>query len=153
MVDELLRYVSIRLADPDIYTKWDLVRRHWKPGVLRCNALCLLRPNSRPRCHGNFLALWAHGLCNGLFSCEYCGTLTDLIMQPFMINVMREQSMKIFTLEKDNEERKAKEASQQKIEDNTPILGNGPLMITAGPGGAQPYGNGLAPQPAGFMSF
>ncbi|KAF8543541.1 armadillo-type protein [Trichophaea hybrida] len=77
--------------------------------------------------------------------------LNDFAM-PFMINVMREQSMKISTLEKDNEERKAKEASQKKIEDNTPILGNGPLMITAGPG-AQPYGNGLAPQPTGFVSF
>lgn len=70
-----------------------------------------------------------------------------------MVNVMREQSTKISILEKDNEERKAKEASQQKMEDNTPILGNGPLMITAGPGGAQPYGNGMVPQPSGFVKF
>lgn len=71
-----------------------------------------------------------------------------------MINVMRQQSNKITTLEQDNEERKKKEASQQTIEDNTPILGNGPLMITAGPGGApQPYTNGMAPQPTGYMGF
>jgi clathrin heavy chain len=79
--------------------------------------------------------------------------LTDYTM-PFMINVMREQSMKISTLEKDNEERKVREASQEKIEAETPILGKGPLMITAGPGGpAQPYGNGMAPQATGFMNF
>lgn len=70
-----------------------------------------------------------------------------------MINVMREQSGKISTLEKDNEERKIREASKQKIEDNTPILGNGPLMITSGVGGHQPYGNSMAPQPTGFMGF
>jgi clathrin heavy chain len=72
-----------------------------------------------------------------------------------MINVMRHQSTKIATLEKDNEERKAKEASQQKIDDSTPILGNGPLMITAGPGGPvpQPYANGIQPQATGFMGF
>lgn len=79
--------------------------------------------------------------------------LTDYAM-PFMINVMREQSTKIITLEKDNEERKAREASQQKIEDDTPILGKGTLMITAAPGGVgQPYGNGIAPQATGFMGF
>ena len=79
--------------------------------------------------------------------------LTDYAM-PFMINVMREQSMKINTLEKDNEERKTREASQQKIDDNTPILGKGPLMITAGSGGPpQPYGNGIAPQATGYMGF
>lgn len=77
-----------------------------------------------------------------------------------MINVMRNQSNKISTLEKDNEERKKKETSQQTVEDNTPILGRGPLMITAGPGGpmgapspAQPYTNGMAPQQTGYMGF
>lgn len=71
-----------------------------------------------------------------------------------MINVMREQSTKISTLEKDNEERKVREASKQTIEDNTPILGNGPLMITSGGGGGmQSYGNGMAPQPTGYMGF
>ncbi|KAI5819481.1 armadillo-type protein [Pyronema omphalodes] len=77
--------------------------------------------------------------------------LNDYAM-PFMINVMREQSMKISTLEKDNEERKQREASQQKTEEETPILGRGPLMITAGSmGGApQPYGNGMMPQATGF---
>lgn len=73
-----------------------------------------------------------------------------------MINVMRQQSNKISQLEKDNEERKAKEASQQKNEEDTPILGKGPLMITAGPGGMvppQPYANGIAPQGTGYMGF
>lgn len=72
-----------------------------------------------------------------------------------MINVMRQQSTKITTLENDNEERKKKETSQQTIEDNTPILGNGPLMITGGPVGQapQPYTNGMAPQPTGYMGF
>lgn len=61
--------------------------------------------------------------------------------------------MKISTLEKDNEERKQREASQQKTEEETPILGRGPLMITAGSmGGApQPYGNGMMPQQTGMM--
>lgn len=68
---------------------------------------------------------------------------------------MRNQSSKIAVLEKDNEERKTREASQQKIEDSTPIMGNGPLMITAGPGGMtpQPFPNGIAPTPTGFMNF
>lgn len=102
---------------------------------------------------------WRHGLTDyamvGPFfaCCSRVGLLTSF-RQPFMINVMRQQQTKITTLEKDNEERKAKEKSQQKIEDNTPILGNGPLMITAGSGGApQPYGNGIAPQATGFMGF
>lgn len=71
---------------------------------------------------------------------------------------MRQQSTKISQLEKDNEERKVKEASQQKAEEDTPILGKGPLMITAGPGGMAPqptgYGmNGMAPQGTGYMGF
>ena len=62
-------------------------------------------------------------------------------------------------LKKDNEERKAKEASQQKDEDNTPILGSR-LMLTQGTtGGTLPqqmsYGqpNGIAAQSTGFRAF
>jgi clathrin heavy chain len=71
-----------------------------------------------------------------------------------MINAMRQQTNKIAALEKDNEERKVKEATQQKAEDTTPILGNR-LMLTAGPGGMapQPYANGIAPQVTGFGGF
>ncbi|KAL7270849.1 Clathrin heavy chain [Rhizina undulata] len=82
---------------------------------------------------------WRHGL-------------SDYTM-PFMINTMRQQSNKLAILEKDNEERKAKEISQEKTEDSTPILGNR-LRLTAGPSVAiPPYSNGIQPQPTGFMNF
>ncbi|KAI9851696.1 MAG: hypothetical protein M1838_003034 [Thelocarpon superellum] len=89
---------------------------------------------------------WRHGL-------------TDFTM-PFMINFMSQQASTIESLRKDNEERKAREASQRKEEDNTPILGGSKLMLTQGPatGGApspQPYGqaNGFTPQVTGFRAF
>jgi clathrin heavy chain len=83
---------------------------------------------------------WRHGL-------------NDFTM-PFMISYMSQQSATIETLRKDNEERKAREASQMKEEDNAPILG-GRLMLTQGPVNAPsptPYGhtNGITPQPTGF---
>ncbi|KAI9780804.1 MAG: hypothetical protein M1835_004428 [Candelina submexicana] len=87
---------------------------------------------------------WRHGL-------------TDFTM-PFMINFVCQQTSAIETLRKDSEERKAREATQQKDDDNTPILGGSRLMLTQGPGGApspQPYGqtNGITPQPTGFRPF
>ncbi|KAF2237720.1 clathrin heavy chain [Viridothelium virens] len=88
---------------------------------------------------------WRHGL-------------TDFTM-PFMINFMAQQSATIEQLKKDNEERKAKEASQQKEADDTPILGGSRLMLTQGPvnnaPSPAPYGqvNGIAPQPTGFRAF
>src|SRR3954447_4767592 len=72
---------------------------------------------------------WRHGL-------------NDFTM-PFMISYMSQQSATIETLRKDNEERKAREASQMREEDNTPILG-GRLMLTQGPVNAPsptPYGH------------
>ena len=73
-----------------------------------------------------------------------------------MINFMSQQAMAIETLKKDNEERKAKEATQQKEEDNTPILGSR-LMLTQGPMASQQTGygqaNGVAPQPTGYRGF
>jgi clathrin heavy chain len=85
---------------------------------------------------------WRHGL-------------NDFTM-PFMINFMSQQAATIETLKKDNEERKAREQSQQKEEDNTPILGSR-LMLTQGPSGTSPapYGqaNGITPQPTGFRAF
>jgi clathrin heavy chain len=85
---------------------------------------------------------WRHGL-------------NDYTM-PFMISYMSQQSATIEQLKKDNEERKARETSQKKDDDNTPILG-GRLMLTQGPAGGPspspgPYGqtNGLTPQPTGF---
>jgi len=87
---------------------------------------------------------WRHGL-------------TDFTM-PFMINYLAQQSSTIETLKKDNEERKLREKSQEKEENNTPIQGGNRLMITAGPGGRTspaPFGqtNGFAPQPTGYSGF
>ena len=63
-------------------------------------------------------------------------------------------------LKKDNEDRKAREASQRKEEDSTPILGGSRLMLTQGsavvpPASAQSYGqaNGITPQATGFRGF
>lgn len=84
---------------------------------------------------------WRHGL-------------NDFTM-PFLISYMSQQAATIEQLRKDNEERKAREASQQKTEDNTPIIGSR-LMLTQGPASAAPqltgYGqtNGITPQPTGF---
>jgi clathrin heavy chain len=80
--------------------------------------------------------------------------LNDFTM-PFMISYLSQQAATIDTLRKDNEERKAREATQQKDEDNTPILGGSRLMLTQGPASAPsptPYGqtNGITPQPTGF---
>lgn len=81
---------------------------------------------------------WRHGL-------------NDYVM-PFMINLMSKQATTIETLRKDNEERKAREASQKKEEDNTPILGGSRLMLTQGSATPTPYSqtNGIAPQPTGY---
>lgn len=68
-----------------------------------------------------------------------------------MINYMSQQASTIESLKKDNEERKAREASQRKEEDNTPILGGSRLMLTQGGtigGGSQT--NGITPQPIGY---
>lgn len=87
---------------------------------------------------------WRHGL-------------TDFTM-PFMINFLAQQSSTITELQKDNEERKLREKSQEKEENNAPILGGSRLMITAGPGGRAspaPFGqaNGFAPQATGYGGF
>jgi len=75
-----------------------------------------------------------------------------------MINYMSQQASSIEALKKDNEERKAREVSQQKDEDNTPILGGSRLMLTQGPmatGSPAPYAqtNGVMPQPTGYGGF
>ena len=82
--------------------------------------------------------------------------LNDFTM-PFMINLLCQQTKELATLKADNENRKSKEKEQEKVEDNTPILGGNRLMITAGPGSAgraspspYPQTNGFAPQPTGF---
>jgi clathrin heavy chain len=84
---------------------------------------------------------WRHGL-------------NDFTM-PFMISYMSQQASSIEQLKKDNEERKAREASQQKEEDQTPILGGSRLMLTQGPAANVPspafsQPNGITPQPTGF---
>lgn len=84
---------------------------------------------------------WRHGL-------------TDFSM-PFMINLMSRQAATIEALKKDNEERKAREAREQKEEDNTPILGGSRLMLTQGTATPVPYAqtNGISSQPTGFRGF
>ncbi|EOA80785.1 Clathrin heavy chain [Exserohilum turcicum] len=84
--------------------------------------------------------------------------LHDFTM-PYMINLIAQQTASLEMLKKDNEERKAREASQQKKEEDTPILGSR-LMLTQGPIGSAPspgpYGqaNGIARQPTGgFRPF
>jgi clathrin heavy chain len=71
-----------------------------------------------------------------------------------MINMLSQQTAAIEMLKRDNEERKAREASQQKEEDNTPILGGSRLLLTQGPGTSspapQPYANGVPPQMTGL---
>ncbi|KAH3987963.1 clathrin heavy chain [Parastagonospora nodorum] len=87
---------------------------------------------------------WRHGL-------------HDFTM-PYMINLLSQQTAALTGLQKDNEERKAREASQQKKEEDTPILGSR-LMLTQGPIASAPspgpYGqaNGIAPQPTGYRGF
>ncbi|PNS17825.1 hypothetical protein CAC42_3220 [Sphaceloma murrayae] len=84
--------------------------------------------------------------------------LTDFTM-PFMINYLSQQASAIEVLKRDNDERKAKEATQQQDEDTKPILGGSRLMLTQGPMAQAPtptpYGqtNGMLPQPTGFGGF
>lgn len=84
---------------------------------------------------------WRHGL-------------TDFSM-PFMINFISQQASTIDELKRDNEERKAREAKEQKEEDNAPILGGSRLMLTQGAAPPVPYShtNGITPQPTGFRGF
>ncbi|KAK1770023.1 putative clathrin heavy chain [Phialemonium atrogriseum] len=87
---------------------------------------------------------WRHGL-------------NDFTM-PYMINLLCQQTKELTTLKADNEARKAREKEQEKVEDNTPILGGNRLMITAGPAGGAGHAspvpfaqtNGFAPQPTGY---
>lgn len=85
---------------------------------------------------------WRHGL-------------NDFSM-PFMINLLSEQMSAIQMLKQDNEERKARESSQQKQQEDTPILGPSRLMLTQGPPPApSPFGgpasNGLTPNQTGLF--
>ncbi|KAK8256054.1 clathrin heavy chain [Phyllosticta capitalensis] len=82
--------------------------------------------------------------------------LHDFTM-PYMINFLSQQAATIDLLKKDNEERKAREASQNKTDESTPILGASRLMLTQGPStpAPAPYGqpNGIAPQTTGYRAF
>lgn len=102
---------------------------------------------------------WRHGLTDFTMvsPLHIAATLPFAYMnQPFMINYMSQQASAIETLKKDNDERKAKEASQQKDDDNTPILGGSRLMLTQGPmqsaPSPSPYAqtNGVLPQATGY---
>lgn len=85
---------------------------------------------------------WRHGL-------------NDFTM-PYLINMMAQQTITIEQLKKDNEERKSRETTTQKDEDNTPILGSR-LMLTqgpaSGPGPAPFQPNGITPQATGYRAF
>lgn len=84
---------------------------------------------------------WRHGL-------------NDFTM-PFMINYMAQQAATISQLQKDNEERKAREKEERKDEETGPILGQSRLMLTQGPmqtGSPAPYANGVMPQPTGMQA-
>ena len=72
-----------------------------------------------------------------------------------MINYMSQQASTIEGLKRDNEERKAREAKEQKEEDNTPILGGSRLMLTQGGSMSGSYSqtNGITPQPTGYRAF
>lgn len=105
---------------------------------------------------------WRHGLTDFTMVSPISINLAKLTCasQPFMINFMSQQASTVEMLKKDNEERKAREASQKKEEDNTPILGGSRLMLTQGSMGVgaaspQPFGqaNGITPQPTGFRGF
>ncbi len=84
---------------------------------------------------------WRHGL-------------NDFTM-PYMINLLCQNTKELAALKADNEARKVREKEQEKVDDNTPILGGNRLMITAGPTGQAPPAafaqtNGFAPQPTGY---
>jgi clathrin heavy chain len=103
---------------------------------------------------------WRNGLHDFTMVCSpFCIVVNfSNVQQPYMINLLSQQSAAIESLKKDNEERKAREASQQKKEEDTPILGSR-LMLTQGPIASAPspgpYGqaNGIAPQPTGYRGF
>ena len=142
VVEELLRYVSLlilnQLNSVLIISQFvDIGSRECYVGMLYA-CYDLIRPDV-------ILEMsWRHGL-------------QDFTM-PFMINFLCEQTRTIEMLKKDNEERKSREVTQKKDEDNTPILGGSRLMLTQGPAApaAPPmYGqaNGITPQATGFRPF
>ncbi|KAL9614787.1 MAG: hypothetical protein Q9167_000778 [Letrouitia subvulpina] len=113
----------------------DLLRYFVDIGSRECYVGMLYTCYDLIRLHVVMELSWRHGL-------------TDFTM-PFMINFMSQQTFTIESLKKDNEERKAREAKEQKEEDNTPILGGSRLMLTQG--SASPMPNGFAAQPTGYM--
>ena len=79
-----------------------------------------------------------------------------------MINYMSQQASMIDTLRRDNEERKARETSTSKPEDDGPILGQSRLLLTQAPqqtaappaaGGMYGGMNGMMPQATGYGGF
>lgn len=138
VVEELLRYVSSFHPDKRRQTN---VSQFVDIGSKECYVGMLYACYELIPLHVVMELSWRHGL-------------TDFTM-PFMINFLAQQSSTIETLKKDNEERKAREKSQEKDEENTPILGGSRLMLTQGPVGGrgpspQPYQpNGFAPQQTG----
>lgn len=142
VVEELLRYVSCEAS-----FWWTLLTflQFVDIGSRECYVGMLYACYDLIPVHVVMEISWRHGL-------------TDFTM-PFMINFLAQQSSTIETLKKDNEERKLREKSQEKEENNAPILGGNRLMITAAPGAGRqspaPFAhtNGFAPQATGYGGF
>ena len=135
VVEDLLRYVC-RLTLSLIF--WLTFLQFVDIGSRECYVGMLYACYDLIRLHVVMELSWRHGL-------------TDFTM-PFMINYMSQQASTIETLKRDNEERKTREAKEQKEEDNTPILGGSRLMLTQGSASPMPYSqtNGITPQPTGY---
>lgn len=69
-----------------------------------------------------------------------------------MINFLSQQAKTIELLKKDNDERKAREESQQKKDEDTPILGSR-LMLTQGPIGGAPSPGPYGQANGGYRGF
>lgn len=134
-----------------------LVRRYRQPRMLCWHDVLVLRFDQAGCDFGALVAQWTPRLHNGEFHFLADNAALLTFEQPYMINMLSQQTATIALLKKDNEERKAREASQQKDEDSTPILGGSRLMLTQGPisnaPSPAPYANGIAPQATGFRAF
>lgn len=159
VVEELLRYVSTGYSF--MISHMLTIAQFVDIGSRECYVGMLYACYDLIPLHTVMELSWRHGLTDFTmvsgFWVLFAAHANSL--QPFMINYLSQQASTIETLKKDNDERKAKEATQQQDEDTKPILGGSRLMLTQGPmAGSQspaPYGqtNGVMPQPTGFGGF
>jgi clathrin heavy chain len=145
VVEELLNYVSFRSFPLRMQLLTNL--QFVDIGSKECFVGMLYACYDLIPLHKVMELSWRHGL-------------TDFTM-PFMINYMSQQASAIDTLRRDNEERKAREVSTQKPEDDGPILGQSRLLLTQAPqptgapatGGMYGGMNGMMPQATGYGGF